>query len=80
MIGIVPKTDVEPAAEWLECRVTVGRFDGYLADARKYGFTLVTALLKASAPITPSNAAVDRPAAGIVILLLLLALFMIDML
>ncbi|HXD82485.1 MAG TPA: hypothetical protein VNU27_13030 [Candidatus Acidoferrum sp.] len=65
--------------EWLECRVTVGRFDGYLADIRKYGFTLVTLLLTASALVTPANSAVDRPAAAIVILLLLLALFMIDM-
>jgi len=73
------KSEVKPEQEWLECRVTVGRFDGYLADIRKYGFTLVTLLLTASALVTPANSAVDRPAAAIVILLLLLALFMIDM-
>ena len=75
----MPKSEVKPEQEWLECRVTVGRFDGYLADIRKYGFTLVTLLLTASALVTPANSAVDRPAAAIVILLLLLALFMIDM-
>src|ERR1700681_1132482 len=73
------KSEVDLAHEWQEARYTVGRFDGYLADVRKYGFTLVTALLTASALITPSNAEVDRPAAALVILLLLLALFMIDM-
>ena len=44
--------DVTLAEEWLECRVTIGRFDGYLADIRKYGFTLVTLLLTASALVT----------------------------
>jgi hypothetical protein len=73
------KSEVKLEQEWQECRYTVGRFDGYLADVRKYGFTLVTLLLTASAFVTPANSAVDRPAAAIVILLLLLALFMIDM-
>lgn len=70
----------EPSSlhEWQECRVTVGRFDGYLADTRKYGFTLITVLLTANALVTTGNAAVDRPAASIVIMVLLLALFMID--
>lgn len=76
---VSPEAKVGLDAEWLECRVTVGRFDGYLADIRKYGFTLVTLLLTASALVTPANSAVDRPAAAIVILLLLLALFMLDM-
>jgi len=76
---VVAASKVDLDDEWLECRVTVGRFDGYLADIRKYGFTLVTLLLTASALVTPANSAVDRPAAAIVILLLLLALFMIDM-
>jgi hypothetical protein len=76
---VMTKSEVELSNEWQEARYTVGRFDGYLADVRKYGFTLVTALLTASALITPPNTEVDRPAAAIVILLLLLALFMIDM-
>lgn len=67
-----------PLHEWQECRLTIGRFDGYLADTRKYGFTLVTVLLTANALVTPSNSAVDRPAASIVVMVLLLALFMID--
>ncbi len=67
-----------PLHEWQECRLTIGRFDGYLADTRKYGFTLVTVLLTANALVTPSNAAVDRPAVSIVVMVLLLALFMID--
>ncbi len=73
------QSKVDLDEEWLECRVTVGRFGGYLADIRKYGFTLVTLLLTASALVTPANSAVDRPSAAIVILLLLLALFMLDM-
>jgi hypothetical protein len=67
-----------PLHEWQECRLTIGRFDGYLADTRKYGFTLVTVLLTANALVTTANAAVDRPAASIVVMVLLLALFMID--
>jgi hypothetical protein len=76
---VSPESKIGLEDEWLECRVTVGRFDGYLADIRKYGFTLVTLLLTASALVTPANSAVARPAAAIVILLLLLALFMLDM-
>ena len=64
-----------PLHEWQECRLTIGRFDGYLADTRKYGFTLVTVLLTANALVTTANAAVDRPAASIVVMVLLLALF-----
>ena len=67
-----------PLHEWQECRLTVGRFDGYLADTRKYGFTLVTVLLTANALVIPKDAPVDRPAASIVVMVLLLALFMID--
>ena len=72
------KSDISDLDEWQECRLTIGRFDGYLADTRKYGFTLVTVLLTANALVTPANSPVDRPAASIVVLALLLALFMID--
>jgi hypothetical protein len=65
----------DPVQEWQECRVTAGRFDGYLEDTRKYGFTLVTLLLAANAVVVP---AAVRPAAAIMVLALLLALFMID--
>lgn len=64
--------------EWKECRVTIARFDGFLADTRKYGFTLVTVLLTANALVVSSNNAVDRPAASIVVMALLFALFMLD--
>jgi len=71
--------EIGPLDEWQESRVTVARFDGYLADTRKYGFTLVTLLLTANALITTGqNTAVDRPAASIVVMALLLALFMLD--
>jgi hypothetical protein len=68
----------EPIDEWKECRATTARFDGYLVDTRKYGFTLVTVLLTANALVVDKNTAVDRPAASIVILALLFALFMLD--
>lgn len=74
----MPKSEISDLDEWQECRLTVGRFDGYLSDTRKVGFTLVTVLLTANALVTPGNIAVDRPAAAIVVLALLLALFMID--
>jgi hypothetical protein len=64
--------------EWQECRTTIGRFDDSLADTRKYGFTLVTVLLTANALIVDKNIAVDRPAASIVVMVLLFALFMLD--
>jgi hypothetical protein len=71
-------SDITPFHEWQECRTTIARFDGYLADTRKYGFTLVTVLLTANALVTTGNTAVDRPAASIVIMALLFALFMLD--
>ena len=33
--------------EWKECRSSIGRFDEAITSIRKYGFTLVTALLSA---------------------------------
>ena len=74
----MPKSDSTDLQEWQECRKTTARFDGYLADTRKYGFTLVTVLLTANALVVDKNTAVDRPAASIVILALLFALFMLD--
>ena len=74
----MPDHDIGGLSEWQECRATISRFDGYLADTRKYGFTLVTVLLTANALITIGNVAVDRPAASIVVMALLFALFMLD--
>ena len=64
--------------EWKECRATIARFDGYLSDMRKYGFTLVTILLTANALVTTGNTPADRPAASIVVMALVFALFMLD--
>lgn len=58
--------------------MTIARFDGYLSDTRKYGFTLVTVLLTANALVTTGNTAADRPAASIVVMALVFALFMLD--
>lgn len=74
----MPEKRPDLGPEWQECRATVGRFDGYLEDTRKYGFTLVTLLLAANAVVLPKEAPVNRPAAAVVVLALLLALFMID--
>lgn len=71
-------SDISKLIEWQECRTTIARFDGYLADTRKYGFTLVTILLTANALVTSGNTAVDRPAASIVVMALVFALFMLD--
>ncbi len=73
----MPDFVLDPTTEWQECRQTIARFDGFLANTRMYGFTLVTVLLTANALVT-TNPAVDRAAASIVVMALLLALFMID--
>jgi hypothetical protein len=72
------KLDLDPNSVWQEARGTTARFDGYLVNIRMYGFTLVTVLLTANALVTTGNPAVDRPAASIVIMALVLALFMLD--
>jgi hypothetical protein len=41
-------TNLLESAEWKEARSSVGRFDGYTEDLRKYGFTLITTLITAS--------------------------------
>ena len=64
--------------EWTECRTTIGRLDGILADIRKYGFSLVTVLLTANALITTANPVTDRVAASSVVIVLVLVLFLMD--
>lgn len=78
LADVMAKFEVGSTDEWQECRLTIARFDGFLADTRKYGFTLVTVLLTANALIAVGDTAVDRPAASIVVMALLLALFMLD--
>lgn len=63
--------------EWKECRATIGRFDSILADLRKYGFSLVTLLLTATALIT-NNAATAAVSASSVVVALLVVLFIMD--
>jgi hypothetical protein len=64
--------------EWRECRTTIGRMDGILADTRKYGFTLITALLTASALVPTADPTFARPAAAAAVTVLVLVLFLID--
>jgi hypothetical protein len=56
----------------------VGRLDGILADIRKYGFSLVTLLLTASALITTANPVTDRVASSSVVIVLVVVLFAMD--
>ncbi len=74
-----PGSKIDLVIEWQECRATIGRIDQYLVDTRKYGFTLVTVLLTASALVAPGNPVVDRIAASAVVMVLLLTLFLIDL-
>jgi len=64
--------------DWKECRTTIGRLDGLLADTRKYGFTLVTVLLTANALVTPHDPIVDRIAASAAVMALIVVLYTID--
>ena len=77
----------EPAAsqdllvdEWKEARSSVGRFDEYLLNLRRYGFTLATILIGTDAYLSTS---VDIPpwakaGAAIVVMILIFALFLLD--
>ena len=51
--------------EWEISRGILDRFDGYLNDLRKYGFTLITALLALSAFLLPYSSQID-PTTGLV--------------
>jgi hypothetical protein len=64
--------------EWKECRGTM-RFDGVLADLRKYGFGLVTALITAVGFLgqTTVSSAV-RLAVPTTIMMLIVILFALD--
>lgn len=65
--------------EWQECRITIGRFDTILVDLRKFGFSLVTTLLGASAFITFSNHSINAAtAAFILIMVLITVLYAMD--
>jgi hypothetical protein len=70
--------------DWQECRKTIGRFDTILEDLRKFGFSLVTSLLTASAFLsflgisnTPPPTSV-RAVVFITVMVLVTALFSVD--
>ena len=69
--------------DWAECRTTIGRMDTALEDLRKYGFTLVVGILTAGGFVgsaTTSETAVRLvPAVAAVVVVLVLALFALDM-
>lgn len=85
------KMSIQASDEWKECRTSIGRFDNYLVDLRKYGFTLITGLSTANyfwfhRPVDPSSgkcptaAEVFPTEAGVALVLTLLiaALFVVD--
>ncbi|UCD95567.1 MAG: hypothetical protein JSU69_05820, partial [Candidatus Zixiibacteriota bacterium] len=68
-------------AEWKECRKSIERFDKIIVDLRKYGFTLVTGLVTASAYFfgkAETLSFADKAAASFVITVLIFALYTID--
>jgi hypothetical protein len=77
---ITPLTPLLLLDEWKECRVTIGRLDGTLADFRKYSFSLVTILITASAFATSGTSLLPAAKAAVIIVLLVLTtvLFLVD--
>ena len=66
--------------EWREARRSIGRFDEYLLNLRRYGFTLATILIGANAylSITPDVLPWAKAGAAAAIMLLIFALFLLD--
>ena len=66
--------------EWKEARSSVGRFDEYLLNLRRYGFTLATILIGADAylSITQGVHPWGKAGAAAAIMLLIFALFLLD--
>ena len=66
--------------EWKEATRSVGRFDEYLLNLRRYGFTLATILIGADAylSITQEVFAWGKAGAAAAIMLLIFALFLLD--
>ena len=65
--------------DWSECRTTIDRFDRLLEDLRKFGFSLVTGILTASALLAhsaPSPTAIGAAFAASMVLIA--ALFFLD--
>jgi hypothetical protein len=67
--------------DWEECRKTIGRLDTILTDLRKFGFSIITGLLTASAflVIKPESLpSTGGPAVFIVVMVLVATLFSVD--
>jgi len=66
--------------EWKEARSSIARFDEYLLNLRRYGFTLATILIGADAylSITEELLAWAKAGAAVAVMLLILALFLLD--
>jgi len=66
--------------DWQECRATIGRMDTVLEDLRKYGFSLVIGLLTASGLLGgAANNQPVLPLASLIIMVLVVALFGVDL-
>jgi hypothetical protein len=65
--------------EWEECLKQMDKFDGYLNEARKYGFTLITGLTTASSFLGFSDAA-NTIQLGVIIatMVLVFVLYLVD--
>ena len=66
--------------EWKEARSSIGRFDEYLLNLRRYGFTLATIMIGADAYLSTSMDILPWAKAGaaIVVMILIFALFLLD--
>jgi len=66
--------------EWREARSSIGRFDEYLLNLRRYGFTLATILIGADAYLSITEKVLPWAKAGAAaaVMLLIFALFLLD--
>jgi len=66
--------------EWKEARSSIRRFDEYLLNLRRYGFTLATILIGADAYLSIQEAVLPWAKAGAAaaVMLLIFALFLLD--
>jgi hypothetical protein len=47
MATVAHQTNLQDDSDWKSCLEQINKFDGYLFDLRKYGFTLITGLITA---------------------------------
>lgn len=68
--------------EWKEARHSIGRFDEYLLNLRRYGFTLATIMIGADAYLSTSTSMSMMPwakaGATVVVMMLIFTLFLLD--